>query len=160
MSSTTTPCAPISRPSRNGFWDERLHWFSARQGGFYFQGLAGIVARAFHAYLKVRPQLAAGVGDLFQADSLDDQRAIYDTRVQPLMWGAGMNWTLSRQLTMSLLGVPYAQRRQVQAQHHQGVAGFIREAIEYVFRELPVWTNYFWMVYINGRYTLTAAPSI
>ena len=50
------------------------------------------------------------------------------------------------------------QRRQVQAQHHRGVAGFIREAVEYVFRELPVWTNYFWAVYINGRYTRTCCP--
>ncbi|HYN76795.1 MAG TPA: BtaA family protein [Lamprocystis sp. (in: g-proteobacteria)] len=140
------------------YWDERLHWFSRRQGSFYFRGLAGTVARAFRAYLNVRPRLAASVGALFEADSLADQRAIYDTRVQPLMWGPGMNWTLSRQLTMSMLGVPYAQRRQVQAQHQRGVAGFIRESVEYVFRELPVWTNYFWMVYVNGRYTRTCCP--
>ena len=141
-----------------GYWDDRLHWFSRRQGSFYFQGLSGTVARAFRAYLNVRPRLAASVGELFQADSLEDQRSIYDTRVQPLMWGPGMNWTLSRQFTMSMLGVPYAQRRQVQAQHQRGVAGFIREAVEYVFRELPVWTNYFWMVYINGRYTRACCP--
>jgi S-adenosylmethionine-diacylglycerol 3-amino-3-carboxypropyl transferase len=141
-----------------GYWDDRLHWFSRQQGSFYFQGLAGTVARAFRTYLRVRPRLAAAVGALFEADSLEDQRGIYDTRVQPLMWGPGMNWTLSRQLTMSMLGVPYAQRRQVQAQHHQGVAGFIREAVEYVFRELPVWTNYFWMVYVNGRYTRACCP--
>lgn len=141
-----------------GYWDDRLHWFSRQQGSFYFQGLAGTVARAFRTYLRVRPQLAASVGALFEADSLEDQRGIYDTRVQPLMWGPGMNWTLSRQLTMSMLGVPYAQRRQVQEQHHQGVAGFIREAVEYVFRELPVWTNYFWMVYVNGRYTRACCP--
>ncbi len=140
------------------FWDERLHWFSRRHGSFYFQGLAGTVARGFHTYLRVRPRLAASVEDLFQASSLDDQRAIYDTRVEPLMWGPGMRWTLSRQLTMSMLGVPYAQRRQVQEQHQRGVAGFIREAVEYVFRELPVWTNYFWWVYVNGRYTRECCP--
>lgn len=141
-----------------GYWDDRLHWFGRRRGSFYFQGLAGTVARAFRTYLSIRPQLAASVGALFEANSLEDQRAIYDRQVQPLMWGPGMNWTLSRQLTMSMLGVPYAQRRQVQAQHQGGVAGFIREAVEYVFRELPVWTNYFWMVYINGRYTPSCCP--
>ena len=145
-------------PFAQRFWDERLHWFDPEHGSFYFQGLAGTVARAFRAYLRVRPRLAAGIDELLQADSLKAQRAIYDTQVQPLMWGAGMNWTLSRQLTMSLLGVPYAQRRQVQDQHHRGVAGFIREAVEYVFRELPVWTNYFWMVYLNGRYTPVCCP--
>jgi len=140
------------------FWDQRQQWFSRGEGSFYFQGLAGTVARAFHTYLKVRPRLAASVVDLFQARSLEDQRDVYDTRVQPLLWGPGMNWTLSRQITMSMLGVPYAQRRQVQEQHHHGVAGFIREAVEYVFRQLPVWTNYFWMVYINGRYSEGCCP--
>jgi len=149
---------PDLSPFARAFWDERPHWFSRREGGFYFQGLAGTVARAFHTYLKVRPRLAASVVDLFAARSLEDQRAIYDTRVQPLLWGPGINWTLSRQLTMSMLGVPYAQRRQVQAQHHQGVAGFVREAVEYVFRQLPVWTNYFWRVYIHGRYARDCCP--
>jgi len=141
-----------------GFWDERLGWFSQEQRGLYFQGLAGKVARAFHAYLRVRPRLSASFDELFGASSLVEQRGIYDTRVQPLLWGPGMNWTLSRQLTMSMLGVPYAQRRQVQEQHRRGVAGFIRESVEYVFRELPLWTNYFWMVYMKGRYTQACCP--
>ncbi len=145
-------------PFARGFWDERQHWFAQDKGGFYFQGLAGTVARAFRAYLRVRPRLAEGVAELFQARALNDQRAIYEGRVEPLLWGPGLNWTLSRQLTMSMLGVPYAQRRQVQAQHHQGVAGFIRDAIGYVFRDLPVWTNYFWSVYIHGRYSADCCP--
>lgn len=145
-------------PFAQRFWDQRQHWFDPDQGSFYFQGLAGTVARAFRAYQRVRPRLAAGIADLFAARTLADQRQVYDTQVGPLMWSPGMNWTLSRQLTMSLLGVPYAQRRQVQEQHAGGVAGFVREAVEYVFRELPVWTNYFWMVYVTGHYTADCCP--
>ena len=145
-------------PFARGFWDERLGWFSTERRGLYFQGLAGKVARAFHAYLGVRPRLSESFAELFGAGSLEEQRAIYDSRVQPLMWGPGMNWTLSRQLTMSMLGVPYAQRREVQEQHRRGVAGFIRESVEYVFRELPLWTNYFWMVYMKGAYTQGCCP--
>jgi S-adenosylmethionine-diacylglycerol 3-amino-3-carboxypropyl transferase len=69
-----------------------------------------------------------------------------------------MNWTLSRQITMSLLGVPHPQRKQVQAQHARGVAGFVRDAVEYVFRQLPIWTNYFWAVYVQGRYRRDCCP--
>lgn len=141
-----------------GFWDERLHWFSPKNGGLYFQGLSGKVARAFRAYLKVRPRLAESVADLFGAQTLEEQRAVYDARIEPVLWSRGMNWTLSRQITMSMLGVPHAQRKQVQAQHERGIAGFIREALEYVFRELPVWTNYFYSVYINGRYSPSNCP--
>jgi S-adenosylmethionine-diacylglycerol 3-amino-3-carboxypropyl transferase len=145
-------------PFARGFWDQRLGWFSAERRGLYFQGLAGKVARGFHAYLRVRPRLAAGVAALFGASTLEEQRALYDTRVQPLLWGPGMNWTLSRQLTLSMLGVPHAQRRQVQEQHQRGVPGFIRESAEYVFRELPLWTNYFWSLYVKGRYTEDCCP--
>jgi S-adenosylmethionine-diacylglycerol 3-amino-3-carboxypropyl transferase len=145
-------------PFARAFWDERQHWFAQDKGGFYFQGLAGTVARAFRAYLRLRPRLAGAVAELFQARALDDQRAIYEGRVEPLLWGPGLNWTLSRQVTMSMLGVPYAQRRQVQAQHHKGVSGFIRDAIGYVFRDLPVWTNYFWSVYIHGSYSTDCCP--
>jgi S-adenosylmethionine-diacylglycerol 3-amino-3-carboxypropyl transferase len=43
-------------------------------------------------------------------------------------------------------------------QHSHGVAGFVRESLEYVFRQLPVWTNYFWSVYIRGRYSPNCCP--
>jgi S-adenosylmethionine-diacylglycerol 3-amino-3-carboxypropyl transferase len=59
---------------------------------------------------------------------------------------------------MSMLGVPHPQRKEVQQQHERGVAGFIRESMEYVFRQLPVWTNYFWMVYLRGSYSEHCCP--
>ena len=121
-------------------------------GSFYFHGLSGLVARAFRSYLRMRPQLASPINELFESASLDHQREIYDSRIHPLMWGRGMNWA------MSLLGVPYPQRREVQAQHAGGVAGFIREAVEYVFRELPAHNNYFWSVYVRGSYTPSCCP--
>jgi S-adenosylmethionine-diacylglycerol 3-amino-3-carboxypropyl transferase len=141
-----------------GFWDKRIDWFASPAGSFYYHGLAGVVARAFRAYLHLRPALAGGVHALFESRDAAEQRFLYDSRVQPLMWSKAMNWALSRQLTMSLLGVPYPQRREVQAQHAGGVGGFIREAIEYVFRELPARTNYFWHVYVRGHYTAECCP--
>jgi S-adenosylmethionine-diacylglycerol 3-amino-3-carboxypropyl transferase len=140
------------------FWDKRIRWFGHPRGSFYFHGLSGTVARAFHAYLKIRPRLAASIQDLFATRSLEEQRHVYDTRVDPLIWTKGLNWTLSRQFTMSMLGVPHPQRKEVQQQHDRGVAGFVREAIGYVFRQLPIWTNYFWTLYIHGRYTETCCP--
>ncbi|MBK1649061.1 DUF3419 family protein [Rhabdochromatium marinum] len=140
------------------FWDKRIGWFGHARGSFYFHGLSGTVASAFHAYLRLRPRLATSIHELFDTRSLDEQRHIYDTQVDPLIWTQGMNWILSRQLTMSMLGVPHPQRKEVQQQHDCGVAGFVRDAIGYVFRQLPVWTNYFWMVYIRGRYTEHCCP--
>ncbi len=145
-------------PPALAFWDRRAAWFGNPNGSFYFHGLSGIVARLFHAYLKARPRLARSVRELFEANTLDDQRHVYDTRVRPLIWTPSVKWTLSRQLTMSMLGVPHPQRKEVQAQHAQGVAGFVRDSLEYVLRHLPLSTNYFWSVYLRGRYTEHCCP--
>ena len=145
-------------PFARDFWDRRIGWFGNPHGSFYFHGLSGIVARAFRGYLRVRPRLAAGIAELFETRSLAEQREVYDRRVRPLIWTPTVNWTLSRQFTMSMLGVPHPQRKEVEQQHERGVAGFVREAIEYVFRQLPIWTNYFWAVYIHGHYTETCCP--
>jgi S-adenosylmethionine-diacylglycerol 3-amino-3-carboxypropyl transferase len=145
-------------PFAREFWDRRTSWFSGQRGGFYFHGLAGTVARGFRAYLRLRPQLARHIDALFDASSLDAQRGIYDARVEPLLWRSGMNWALSRQVTLSMLGVPHPQRREVVAQHQGGVAGFIRDSLGYVARNLPFCTNYFYAVYVRGRYTPQCCP--
>ena len=145
-------------PFARQFWDKRIDWFGNPHGSFYYHGLSGIVARVFRAYLRVRPRLAEGIHELFQTRCLDDQRDIYDSRIEPLFWTRGVRWALSRQITMSLLGVPHPQRKQVIDQHQQGVAGFVRDALRYVFRQLPVWTNYFWSLYVAGRYTPHCCP--
>ncbi len=145
-------------PFARHFWDGRPHWFNKSKGGLYFQGLSGTVARVFNTYLKLNPKLKTSIQNILQAASVAEQQDIYNTQIQPLLWGPGMNWALSRQFTMNFLGVPFPQRKQVQAQHPMGIAGFIRESIEYVFCELPISNNYFWMVYLNGEYTRKCCP--
>ncbi len=149
---------PQLTPFARRFWDRRTAWFEGRRGSFYFNGLAGTVARAFHAYLRLRPRLRAHVHALFDAPTLDAQRAIYDQQIAPVLWGPALRWTLSRQFTMSMLGVPHPQTREVEAQHSGGVSGFIRESLEYVLRELPLRNNYFYAVYLRGRYTPECCP--
>ena len=147
-------------PFAQNYWDRNGAWFTgnAKGGSFYFQGLSGWVAHLFHGYLNMRPGLRDGVIRLLASSSIDEQREIYDARIHPLMWGKRMNWLLSRQFTMNLLGVPHHQRREVEHQHEDGVAGFIRQAIEYVFRNLPLSSNYFWNLYLRGHYTENCCP--
>ncbi len=150
------------RPQLSAFarrwWDPRVKWFSSPHGSFYFHGLSGLVARAFRTYSAMRPQLGLGISALFGARNLAEQRAIYDERVAPQLWNRGVRWVLSRQATMSLLGVPHPQRKLVQSQHADGIPGFIRQAVEYVFKHLPVSENYFWRVYVKGSYGRQCCP--
>jgi S-adenosylmethionine-diacylglycerol 3-amino-3-carboxypropyl transferase len=147
-------------PFAQEFWDRRIGWFAGERRGasFYFHGLSGVVARGFRGYLAMRPALRRGVGQLLESTTLAEQRATYDAQVHPHMWGHGLNWVLSRSVTMSLLGVPGPQKREVELQHRNGVAGFVREAIEYVFRDLPLRSNYFWTLYLRGRYSPECCP--
>ena len=142
------------------FWDRRIRWFSDTntRSSFYFHGLSGVVARGFQSYLSMRPTLAHGVAALLETRTLDEQRETYDALVQPHLWGRGLNWVLSRGVTMSMLGVPRPQKLEVERQHRDGVAGFVREAIEYVFRDLPLRSNYFWKLYLQGRYDRDCCP--
>ena len=95
---------------------------------------------------------------MIDARDLHEQRDIYDQRIAPLLWNRAVNWTISRQFVMSLLGVPYPQRKLVEAQHARGIAGFIRECVEHVFRQLPLGDNYFWRLYLTGRYDRECCP--
>jgi S-adenosylmethionine-diacylglycerol 3-amino-3-carboxypropyl transferase len=145
-------------PFARDYWDRNHAWFASQRGSFYFHGLSGLVACGFKAYLAVRPYLASCIRALFGAGSLDEQREIYARSVAPLMWGPGMRWALSRQLTLSLLGVPRPQRREIEAEHSGGVAAYVRDSVEYVLCQLPLATNYFWRLYLNGRYTRACCP--
>lgn len=140
------------------WWDRHGGWFTSGRGSFYFHGLSGLVARGVRAYFATRPQLKRAMADLFAARDVAEQQAIYDERIAPQLWSKPVNWVISRQLVMSLLGVPYPQRRLVEAQHDGGVPGFIRSAVQYVFRQLPLADNYFWHVYMTGRYRRDCCP--
>ena len=94
---------------------------------------------------------------LFEASSLDEQRAIYDARVAPRLWTDRCVDALEPAHD-ELLGVPHPQRKEIERQHADGVAGFVREALEYVARPLPSRRNYFWSVYLRGAYTASCCP--
>jgi S-adenosylmethionine-diacylglycerol 3-amino-3-carboxypropyl transferase len=147
-------------PFAQQFWDDRQHWFGRidARASFYYFGLSGIVARTFRHFLAVKPRLRQGLDELFDARSMDRQREVYDTKVAGALWTPYVSWALSRQLTMSMLGVPHPQRKEVERQHSGGIGGFVRDAIEYVVTQLPIWTNYFWTLYLRGRYTRGNCP--
>jgi len=149
---------PLLSPFAQTWWDRHRRWFTSPRGSFYFHGLSGIVARGVRAYFDSRARLREAMADLFEARDIAEQQAIYDARVAPLLWNKAVNWAISRQLTMSLLGVPYPQRKLVEAQHAGGVSGFIRSAVQYVFRQTSLADNYFWRVYITGRYRHDCCP--
>jgi S-adenosylmethionine-diacylglycerol 3-amino-3-carboxypropyl transferase len=69
-----------------------------------------------------------------------------------------MKFAMNRDTTLSMVGVPKAQRRQVETHYEGGVVRFIQDCVEAVFAQLPLWDNYFWRVYLTGEYTRRCCP--
>ncbi len=140
------------------YWDRKIQWFDNPRRSFYFRGSSGWVARMFNIYtdkvIKVRPYL----DQLLAAQSIEEQRAIYDDRVYEKFWSGLVKFAVSRDTTLSMLGVPKAQRRQIEMHYRGGVVQYVQDCMRSVFAELPLKDNYFWRVYINGEYTRSCCP--
>ena len=140
------------------FWDKKIKWFDNRRKSFYYRGTSGAIAKMIKSYtdhvIRVRPHLDS----LLDADSVEQQKEIYEKHLKKKFWSGLMKFTMNRDTTMSMLGVPKAQRRQIETQYEGGLVKFIQDCMESVFVELPMKDNYFWRVYMNGEYTPDCCP--
>lgn len=151
---TLRPLLPA--PSRD-FWDAKIRWFDHPRCSFYFRGTSGLFARMAKGYtdrvLGLRPQLER----LLEARTMEEQREVWERHLRHRFTGL-LKFVLNRDTTMALLGVPLAQRRQIEATYAGDLARFVQECVAGVTAELPMHDNYFWRVYINGCYTPTCCP--
>ncbi len=138
------------------YWDRRIDSFARRS--FYFCGTSGSFARFVNFYIDRVVQLRDMIEAMCASKSLAQQRELYYEQVKPMFWSGFLRWLVRRDSTLSLLGVPRAQRAHVEAYHLGGMSGFIEQCLDAVFAELPLADNYFWRVYLTGRYTRDCCP--
>ncbi len=140
------------------FWDRKIKWFDNPRRTFYFRGSSGTFARLLKVYtdrmIKVGPQLQR----LLNAENLEAQQTIYNTSLKERFWTGIVKFALNRDTTLSMLGVPRAQRRQIELHYQGGLIKYCQDCVEAVFTKLPLHDNYFWRVYINGQYTRGCCP--
>ncbi|MEL6356871.1 MAG: DUF3419 family protein, partial [Bacteroidota bacterium] len=55
------------------------------------------------------------------------------------------------------LGVPDSQRTLIEKQP-EGLKGYIRNSFRHIFTELPIQDNYFYYLYLHGRYAKECCP--
>jgi S-adenosylmethionine-diacylglycerol 3-amino-3-carboxypropyl transferase len=140
------------------YWDRRIKFFNHPRRTFYYRGTAGAFARAINVYIdricKVRPQVEA----ILAAADLQEQQRIYHDEIHERFWSRSMRFAMNRDTTLSMVGVPKAQRRQVENQYEGGIVQFVQDCVEAVFANLPLADNYFWRVYLTGHYTMQCCP--
>lgn len=140
------------------FWDRRPRFFDHQRLSFYFRSTSGSFARVLKIYtdkvLGIRPVIER----LINADSIEEQQEIYTKELEKKFWTRTMKFFMNRDTTLSMIGVPKAQRKQIETQYEGGVVKYVRDCVEAVFTKLPLKDNYFWRVYVNGEYSKECCP--
>jgi S-adenosylmethionine-diacylglycerol 3-amino-3-carboxypropyl transferase len=146
--------------SAQRFWDRNWKTFlgSWRYPTFYYSGTSGLFARAVRIYTQLKPRLSRSLEELLHAGSLADQQNIYYRRAKPAFWNGFIKYMVEQDLALAALGVPAAQRKQIERFYGGGIGKFIEDCIDYVFGAMPLKGNYFWRVYLTGGYTPDCCP--
>jgi S-adenosylmethionine-diacylglycerol 3-amino-3-carboxypropyl transferase len=157
-----TELRPELSPSARKFWDRRGWYFSSsdRRGSFYFHGTAGTFAWLVNHYINKVIKSRRAINSLLNAvDVFEQQRVFHEEQLEAAMFKPLMKWFLRRDTTLSLLGVPRPQRKQLERNYPGGIAQFIKDRVETVFSKLSLTDNYFWRVYLTGQYTPECCPN-
>jgi S-adenosylmethionine-diacylglycerol 3-amino-3-carboxypropyl transferase len=141
------------------FWDREIRLFEprARGGSFYYEGTAGLVARVMRFHIDHLARARPLVERLFEARTLEEQRALYTEEVRPRLLSTRLLAAVGSPAVLALLGVPAPQRQMV-AEADGGVAGFLHQCLDHVMSVGLLRDNYFWSVYVAGRYRRESCP--
>jgi S-adenosylmethionine-diacylglycerol 3-amino-3-carboxypropyl transferase len=147
-------------PRSRHYWDRHIAFFDGRgwRKSFYYRGTSGFFAKVLMVKAGGLQRLRKPIEDIVNAQTLEEQRAIYESKLRPHLWTRWMRWFLARHSTLSLVGVPWPQRNEIVMQYPGGIAKFIRDCVEVVATQLPFTSNYFWRVYLQGHYTPACCP--
>ncbi len=143
------------------FWDDKIRYFDPKslRRSFYFHGGSGTAAwLARKALFAGRPNLADLATCLLEAETLEEQADIY-RELEPAVWGGFARWLVRQPAMMTLLGVPRPQMQIIANQYPGGLGCFVRDKLRRVLTEVPIADNYFWRVYLTGRYSRDCCPS-
>jgi S-adenosylmethionine-diacylglycerol 3-amino-3-carboxypropyl transferase len=143
-----------------GYWDKNIGYFGSGRlsRSFYYHGASGVVAFVFSKLLAaLKPRLRREIPRLLAAGTEAEQRRIFEG-IEPVFWDRLSRWLVGRPATMAMLGVPRPQIGLIRETHPGGLEGFVRDKIRRVFTEAPIGENYFWRVYMTGRYTRECCP--
>src|SRR5262245_48169223 len=140
-------------------WDRRIDYFAPEGKGLYFHGTSGFFARILNMYADARPSFRADLDEFQRISSVGQQACFYRERIAPRLWTAPIRFLMRRAGVLALLGVPVEQIRQMQLAGVSDLSSIIEDRVERMFTTVPIRQNYFWRVYLNGRYSEDCCPN-
>lgn len=145
-------------PEAAAFWDKHAHYFDGSwfRASFYFRACSGALAWLIKVYLLAVPGLWPATYDILRAKSVEEQERIYHTRIEKKLWNPIVKKIVENSATLSGIGVPEPQQKLLSAE--VPIGKFLRDSLETILFRLPIHDNYFWRVYMEGRYYPDCCP--
>lgn len=142
------------------YWDRKGSLFQpGRRKSFYFRCTSGTFAWFVNYYIDRIARMRDAVNALLAAESVEQQKSLFQQYdLAKKLWRPMIRFAMRRDVTLSLLGVPRAQRRQIDEGYPGGILQFVVDRVEAVFTRIPLKDNYAWRVYLTGEYSPDACP--
>ncbi|MBP5622970.1 MAG: BtaA family protein [Thermoguttaceae bacterium] len=138
------------------YWDQYVKkFFDNPRKTFYFCGTSGYLAKWINTYVNLRG-MRKKLTELINAPNIEEQKALWND-LRDKFWSPLMRYVVNLDTTMSMIGVPKDQRKQIEKTYGD-VVPFVQECLDTIFGVLPIQDNYFWRVYITGSYTKDCCP--
>jgi S-adenosylmethionine-diacylglycerol 3-amino-3-carboxypropyl transferase len=150
---------PLLSPGARAFWDGAIRMFDPDRspGSFYYGGTAGFFALMFRHYVDHVAKVRTLIERMMAASVIEEQLELYFHGLRPRLLTGRFLRLVGTRGVLALLGVPSAQRDLV-AGRPGGVVAYLRACLDHVAGVALLRENYFWSVYIRGRYTAEACP--
>ncbi len=124
--------------------------------GFYRKGLLGGFIGAAHLVAKLH---GVDPREMLAARSIEEQRAIFDTRLAPVFDRRFVRWLTHQPASLFGLGIPPAQYEALASDDPEGIAAVLRHRLEKLACDFPLRDNYFaWQAFGRGYGDDPAAP--
>lgn len=149
----------LSKFSRE-YWDRKIVYFCGQgwRDSFYYRGTSGLLAKFVSIYLYIFRRLREPLEEVLSAQNLEEQRQVYERKIKPHLWSRCLKWALNQNLTHAMVGIPLSQRSQIELHYPGGIDKYCEDWIENVITRIPIQNNYFYRVYLQGKYTKTCCP--
>ncbi len=118
-------------------------------GNFYRCGLLGNFIGASHFVARLHGKNPRA---MLAAQTLDEQRRIFERELAPLFERRAVRWLVNRPASLYGLGIPPAQYKALAGDHEGGMAGVLRQRLERLACGFPLAENYFAWQAFGRRY--------
>ena len=152
---------PVLDPTTKAYWDSRRMTGQRRISmfarGFYRYGLLGNFIGAGHLLGRL---YGANPAVMLQANSLEEQRALFDRHIAPVFERPTMRWLLRQPASLYGLGIPPSQYRSLAGDHDLGIGAVLRARLEKLACGFDIKSNYYAWQAFGRSYAPGSNPSL